>query len=159
MYPSHANGLRILYWIDHLNRSMGLNIGLSKLAYVHDLSTFGNSRFLLKFKTDSLPLVLKSNHNDGAWKERYFLMKLDSILGGNILPQSWFKRVEFLIFILRIPIFTLLILFDYKFPPRIDSHETSSLIVKPFTIHMVFTLFLSPKHGLFIKLMSKGIPS
>ena len=63
---------RILYWIDHLNRSKCLNIGLNELACVYDLSTFGNSRFLLKVKTDRSPLVLKSKHNDGAWKGRYF---------------------------------------------------------------------------------------
>lgn len=64
---------RILYWIDNLNRSIGLNICLNELAFVYDLSNLGNSRFLLKFKTEGSPHVLKSKHNDIAWNGGYFL--------------------------------------------------------------------------------------
>ena len=63
---------RFFYWVNHLNCSMGLNIGLNELAYVYDLLTFGNSCFLSKAKTDKSPLILKSKDNDGAWKGKYF---------------------------------------------------------------------------------------
>ena len=42
---------RIVYWIDQVNQSKDLDIGLSELASMYDLTTFRNSRFLLKVKT------------------------------------------------------------------------------------------------------------
>lgn len=77
-----------LYWIDRLNWSMGLNIGLNKLAYVYALLTFRNSHFLLKVKNNKSPLVLKSKHNDGARKGKHFSVICDSIPNRILLPIS-----------------------------------------------------------------------
>lgn len=38
---------RVLFWIEKLNQSRGLDIVLVKLAHVYDVATFGNSRFPL----------------------------------------------------------------------------------------------------------------
>ena len=75
-----------------MNHSTDLSVGINELAYIYDLMTFGNSFFLLKVKFDRFPLVLKSKHNDGAWKGKYFFIRRDSILDGNLLPQSWVRK-------------------------------------------------------------------
>ena len=41
----------ILYWIDQINQLKCMDIVLSELACVYDLTTFGNSQFLIKVKT------------------------------------------------------------------------------------------------------------
>lgn len=50
---------RILFWIDKLNQSKDLDIGLAELSHMYDLATFGNSHFLLRLKPLKSPLVLK----------------------------------------------------------------------------------------------------
>lgn len=104
---------RTHYWISWLNCSMGINIGLNELDNVYDLLTFGNSHFLLKVKTNMSTLVLKSKHNDGAWKEKYFFVRRNSIPNGNLLQKSWVKRLGFHVIIPKILEFTLLILFNF----------------------------------------------
>lgn len=49
------------------NQSHDFGIGLAELGHVYDLSTFGNSRFLVKVKTNKSSLILKSKHNDGVY--------------------------------------------------------------------------------------------
>ena len=77
---------RILHWIHRLKVNKGLNIGLGELASVYDLQTYGSSRFLFKVKKGRIHLVLKSRQNDGAWKERFFFVKRESIPDGDLLP-------------------------------------------------------------------------
>lgn len=57
---------RILYWIERVNLSYNLDIGLTELAFVYDLSTFGSFCFLLRVKTNKPPVISKTKHNDGA---------------------------------------------------------------------------------------------
>ena len=90
---------RILYWIDQANHSKGLDIILYELACVYDLTTFGNSRFLLNVRTLKSPLVLKTKHNDGAWKGRYFFVRRDPVpmgisylqIGLRMVGSQWFS--------------------------------------------------------------------
>ena len=83
---------RILNWIDHLNRSRDVSIGINELAYIYDLMTFGDSRFLFEVKTGRFPLVLNSKHNNSALKGKYFFVKCNSIPDRNLLPHSWVKN-------------------------------------------------------------------
>ena len=89
---------RILYWIDQVNQSKLLDIRLPELAYMYDLTTFGNSCFLLKVKTHKSSIVLKNKHNDGAWKEKYIFVRRDSVIDGDLLPNAWFKKGRFLLY-------------------------------------------------------------
>lgn len=79
---------RILYWVNQINQSRGLDIGPSELAYVYDLTTFGNLCFLLKVKTLRSPLGSITNHNDGPWKGRYFFVRRDSVPNADVLPTN-----------------------------------------------------------------------
>ena len=87
----------VLYWINHLNQSKKLNIGVGELASVYDLSTYGSSRFLFKVKTGQSHLVLRSKQNDGPWKEKFFFVKRASIPDGNLWPQEWVLKGRVLI--------------------------------------------------------------
>lgn len=78
---------RIMYSVEHLNQTHDRDMDLAKLSHVYDLSTFDNSRFLFKFKFNKSPLVLKTKHSDGAWKERYFFVRRDSIPNEDLLPK------------------------------------------------------------------------
>ena len=69
---------------------MSLNVG--DIAMIYDLQSFGSSRFILKVKTGRLHLVLKTQHNDTAWKERLFFVKRDSIPEGVGLPYEWVRK-------------------------------------------------------------------
>lgn len=89
---------RILYWIDQINQSKGLDIGLLELACVYDLTTFGNSRFLLKFKTHRTPLVLKTKQNDGSWKGKYLFLRRDFVPNGDLFPDVWVKKGRILLY-------------------------------------------------------------
>lgn len=89
---------RILNWIDQVNQSKGLDIGLLELACVYDLTTFGYSCFLLKVKTHRSPLVLKTKHNDGAWKEKYFFMRCDFVPSGDLMSDAWVKKGRILLY-------------------------------------------------------------
>lgn len=86
--------------VDHVNQSENLDIVLSKLDSIYDLSTFGSSLFLLKVKLDKPLLVLKSKHNKDSWKERFFFMRRDFVPNGSSLPERRVKRVGFFIIIL-----------------------------------------------------------
>lgn len=61
---------RILCWIDKLNQSKDLDIGLDEFAHVYDLTTFANFYFFLRLKPHKSPTVLKAKHNDNASKEK-----------------------------------------------------------------------------------------
>lgn len=63
---------RILFWINILNQSKDLNIGLVESAHVYDITTFRSSHFFLIIKYHISPFVLNTKHNDEAWKEKYF---------------------------------------------------------------------------------------
>ena len=88
---------RILYWIDHLNRSTDLSIGLNELDHVYDLTNFENSFFLLKVKDKRFPLLLKFMHNYAASKGKYFFFRHDSIPNGTIYLSLGLERVGFYI--------------------------------------------------------------
>ena len=62
------------------------------MASIYDLSTFGSSRFMLRVKTNKPHLILKSKQNDGAWKEKYFFVRRNSIPEGDSLPRLWIKK-------------------------------------------------------------------
>ena len=51
---------RVLYWINQLNQSKKLNIGVEEVASFYDLSTYGSCRFLFKVKPGHNHLVLRS---------------------------------------------------------------------------------------------------
>ena len=87
----------VLYWINQLNQSKKLYIGVEELASVYDLSTYGSSRFLFKVKSGQNHLVLKSKRNDGPWKERFFFVKRASIPDGKLWPQEWILQGRVLI--------------------------------------------------------------
>ena len=93
---------RILFWIDQGKQSHDLGIGLPEFAHVYALSTFTNSHFLLKVKTIKPLVILKSRHNDGAWKEKYFFVRRYSIPGGDLLPKAWVKKGKIYLLSLRI---------------------------------------------------------
>lgn len=78
----------VLFWIHHLNETWGLNLCLAEIGSVYELQTFGYSLVVLKVKTVSSHLVLKSSHTYHDWKERYFFVKTIS-LGQDIPPKDW----------------------------------------------------------------------
>lgn len=85
---------RILYWVEYLNQTHRLDIGLAELSQVCDVSTFSNSRFLFKVK-NKCPRMLNTKHNDETWKERYFFFRCDSIPSGIFCPNNGLRRVGF----------------------------------------------------------------
>lgn len=73
---------RILFLIHRLNETEGLSLGLSKIASVYRLQSFGYSRMALKEKIGSPYLVFKSFAIDYDWKRRYFFIKASSLCRG-----------------------------------------------------------------------------
>lgn len=121
---------RILYWINHFTRSRDLTIGLNELDFFYDLKTFRNSHFMLKVKTDKPTLVLKSKHNDGAWKWRYFFLKRNSIFDWNLYHNLGLKRLGFLLYIKNLEIHAsyfvwcfVAVNFDELVPPTEDTDD------------------------------------
>ena len=82
---------RILHWINLLNNSHGMGLGLGEVASVYDIRAFKSFWFSLKAKPGRIPLILESNLEDGLWKGRFFFVKRSTIPNGEELPMKWIK--------------------------------------------------------------------
>ena len=82
----------ILYWIDRLNESKSMNIGLEEIGSVYDIKSLRSFWFVLKRKPGRTPLVEDFSQDDGCWKERYFFVKRSTIPLGEALPMEWIQE-------------------------------------------------------------------
>ncbi|KAK9069355.1 hypothetical protein SSX86_011258 [Deinandra increscens subsp. villosa] len=83
---------KILYSIDSLNRSRNLSIGIPEICATYNLRTHGNSRFVLQARTSDSHLIPRATHNDHDWRQKFFFVRRDSIVGGKELPVQWVKK-------------------------------------------------------------------
>ena len=80
---------RVLYTFERIIEQEGIDLGMSELAELYDLTTFGSHRYLLKRKAGEDHPVLKVTKNDTNWKRRFFFVRRDTIPNGKDLPKEW----------------------------------------------------------------------
>ncbi|KAF5816907.1 hypothetical protein HanXRQr2_Chr02g0046811 [Helianthus annuus] len=80
---------RVLYTFERIIEQEGIDLGMSELAELYDLTTFGSHRYLLKRKAGEDHPIFKVTKNDTNWKRRFFFVKRDSIPDGKDLPKEW----------------------------------------------------------------------
>ncbi|KAJ0801068.1 hypothetical protein HanPI659440_Chr03g0112541 [Helianthus annuus] len=80
---------RVLYTFERIIEQKGIDLGMTELAELYDLTTFGCHRYLLKRKAGEDHPVLKVTKNDTNWKRRFFFVRRDSIPDGKDLPKEW----------------------------------------------------------------------
>ena len=80
---------RVLYTFERIIEQEGIDLGMSELAELYDLTTFGSHRYLLKRKAGEDHPIFKVTKNDANWKRRFFFVKRDSIPDGKDLPKEW----------------------------------------------------------------------
>ncbi|KAF5776811.1 hypothetical protein HanXRQr2_Chr12g0528401 [Helianthus annuus] len=80
---------RVLYTFERIVEQEGIDLGMSELAELYDLTTFGSHRYLLKRKSGEDHPIFKVTKNDKNWKRRFFFVKRDSIPDGKDLPEEW----------------------------------------------------------------------
>ncbi|KAF5762816.1 hypothetical protein HanXRQr2_Chr15g0673131 [Helianthus annuus] len=80
---------RVLYTFERIIEQEGIDLGMSELAELYDLTTFGSHRYLLKRKSGEDHPIFKVTKNDKNWKRRFFFVKRDSIPDGKDLPEEW----------------------------------------------------------------------
>ncbi|KAF5810459.1 hypothetical protein HanXRQr2_Chr04g0169661 [Helianthus annuus] len=80
---------RVLYTLERIIEQEGIDLGMSELAELYDLTTFGSCRYLLKRKAGEDHPVLKVTKNDTNWKRRFFFVRRDTIPNGKDLPKEW----------------------------------------------------------------------
>ncbi|KAJ0943029.1 hypothetical protein HanPSC8_Chr03g0099151 [Helianthus annuus] len=80
---------RVLYTFERIIEQKGIDLGMTELAELYDLTTFGSYRYLLKRKAGEDHPVLKVTKNDTNWKRRFFFVRRDSIPDGKDLPKEW----------------------------------------------------------------------
>lgn len=115
---------KTIFCIDRLNHAIDLDIGLSELAHTYDLLSFRSSLFLFIVKTNKSHIILRSKQNDGAWKEKYFLVRQDSILVEISYEKPALKMVDVYFIMLRILKFMLPFFNEaFKFEEVVPSAE------------------------------------
>ncbi|KAJ0533504.1 hypothetical protein HanIR_Chr09g0409111 [Helianthus annuus] len=77
---------RVLYTLERIIEQEGIDLGMSELGEMYDLTTFGSHRYLLKRKAGEEHPVFKATKNDTNWKRRFFFVRRDTIPIGNDLP-------------------------------------------------------------------------
>ncbi|KAJ0546181.1 hypothetical protein HanIR_Chr08g0358051 [Helianthus annuus] len=80
---------RVLYTLERIIEQEGIDLGMSELAELYDLTTFGSCRYLLKRKAGEDHPVFKVTKNDTNWKRRFFFVRRDTIPNGKDLPKEW----------------------------------------------------------------------
>ncbi|KAJ0898977.1 hypothetical protein HanRHA438_Chr08g0362971 [Helianthus annuus] len=80
---------RVLYTFERIIEQEGIDLGMSELAELYDLTTFGSHRYSLKRKAGEDHPIFKVTKNDANWKRRFFFVKRDSIPDGKDLPKEW----------------------------------------------------------------------
>ncbi|KAJ0623034.1 hypothetical protein HanIR_Chr01g0027261 [Helianthus annuus] len=80
---------RVLYTLERIIEQEGIDLGMSELAEMYDLTTFGSHRYLFKRKAGEEHPVFKATKNDTNWKRRFFFVRRDSIPNGKDLPRKW----------------------------------------------------------------------
>ncbi|KAJ0476986.1 hypothetical protein HanHA300_Chr13g0483371 [Helianthus annuus] len=80
---------RVLCTLERIIEQEGIDLGMSELAELYDLTTFGSCRFLLKRKAGEDHPVFKVTKNDTNWKRRFFFVRRDTIPNGEDLPKEW----------------------------------------------------------------------
>ncbi|KAJ0844808.1 hypothetical protein HanRHA438_Chr15g0706581 [Helianthus annuus] len=80
---------RVLYTLERIIEQEGIDLGMSELGELYDLTTFGSHRYLFKRKPGEEHPIFKATKNDTNWKRRFFFVKRDSIPNGKDLPGKW----------------------------------------------------------------------
>ncbi|KAJ0520311.1 hypothetical protein HanIR_Chr10g0457971 [Helianthus annuus] len=63
---------RVLYTLERIIEQEGIDLGMSELAEMYDLTTFGSHRYLFKRKPGEEHPIFKATKNDTNWKRRFF---------------------------------------------------------------------------------------
>ncbi|KAF5809663.1 hypothetical protein HanXRQr2_Chr04g0159881 [Helianthus annuus] len=80
---------RVLYTLERIIEQEGIDLGMTELAEMYDLTTFGSCRYLFKRKAGEDHPILKVTKNDTNWKRRFFFVRRDTIPNGKDLPKEW----------------------------------------------------------------------
>ncbi|KAJ0442840.1 hypothetical protein HanIR_Chr16g0813921 [Helianthus annuus] len=80
---------RVLCTLERIIEQEGIDLGMSELAELYDLTMFGSCRYLLKRKAGEHHPVFKVTKNDTNWKRRFFSVRRDTIPNGEDLPKEW----------------------------------------------------------------------
>ncbi|KAJ0588960.1 hypothetical protein HanIR_Chr04g0180711 [Helianthus annuus] len=80
---------RVLYTLERIIEQEGIDLGMSELAEMYDLTTFGSYRYLFKRKAGEEHPIFKATKNGTNWKRRFFFVRRDTIPNGKDLPREW----------------------------------------------------------------------
>ncbi|KAJ0943801.1 hypothetical protein HanPSC8_Chr03g0108941 [Helianthus annuus] len=80
---------RVLYTLERIIEQEGIDLGMSELGEMYDLTTFGSHRYLFKRKAGEEHPIFKATKNDTNWKRRFFFVRRDTIPNGKDLPREW----------------------------------------------------------------------
>ncbi|KAJ0776943.1 hypothetical protein HanLR1_Chr02g0051521 [Helianthus annuus] len=80
---------RVLYTLERIIEQEGIDLGMSELGEMYDLTTFGSHRYLFKRRPGEEYPIFKATKNDTNWKRRFFFVRRDTIPNGEDLPRKW----------------------------------------------------------------------